>query len=152
MLVESHLVPPPARGRAPAAGSEIALRFDHALMDAGAAALVFQYLESRAPAELAFAATLACVEGPVIPASFEDSEELLYVQSAARRLGCHFSPPGGGRAHHVYAATAAAPGRALLSCAELGACAGAVAELALPASELEMAAALTGMPHVARMP
>jgi aconitate hydratase len=152
MLVEAHLSPPSARGRAPVTGSEIGLRFDHALMDAGAAALVFQYLESRAASALALEATLACVEGPVTPASFEGSEELLYVQSAARRLGSHFSPPGGGRAHHIYVASAAAPGRALLSCADLGVSAGAAAQLVLPASELEMAAALTGIPHVARLP
>ena len=152
MLVESHLSPPPSRGRAPAAGSEITLRLDHAVMDARSAALVFQYLETRAAVELSFDATLACVEGPVTPASFEDSEELLYVQSTARRVGSYFSPPGGGRAHHIYAATAAAPGRAVLACADLGVAAGAAAELALPASELEMAAALTGIPHVARMP
>src|SRR5262245_5242722 len=120
-------------------------------MDADSAALVFQYLESQGAAELAFE-TLTCVEGPVLPASFEASEELLYVQSAARRLGCSFSPPGGGRAHYLYAAASAWPGRTLLSPAAFASSAGAMAVLAMPASELELAATLAGIPHIVRMP
>ena len=151
-LVESHLATPPARGRAPGPGSEVALRFDHALVDGAAAALVFQWFETRELPALAGEAVLVAIEGPIAPGSFEAAEELLYVQSAARRFGALFSPPGNGRAHHAYSARCAAPGKLVLASAAGAWRAGAVGSLTLPVSELEMAAALAGHPHVARVP
>ncbi len=151
-LIETHLASATGRGRATAPGAEIALRLDHALMDADAASLVFQSFESSAAASVAGEMTLACAEWPMPPPAFEAGDELLYVQSAARRYGVHFSRAGNGRAHHVYAACFAAPGRTVLSCASGSAAAGAMGTLAMPVSEVELAAALAGVPHAARMP
>jgi aconitate hydratase len=151
-LIETHLASAPGRGRTIAAGAEVALRLDHALMDADAASLVFQAFELSGAASVAGEMSLACAEWPMAPAAFEEGDELRYVQSAARRYGAHFSRPGNGRAHHVYAARFAAPGRTLLACASGAPVAGAIGSLALPVSEVELAAALTGMPHASVMP
>ncbi|MGH7731610.1 MAG: aconitase family protein, partial [Candidatus Eiseniibacteriota bacterium] len=151
-LIEARLASIPGRGRAPAPGTEIALGLDHALMDADAAPLVFQSFETSGAASVAGEMALACAEWPMAPPAFETGDELLYVQSAAQRYGVHFSRAGNGRAHHVYAARYGAPGRTLLSCAPGSAAAGAMATLALPVSELELAAALAGIPHTVRMP
>ncbi len=151
-LIESHLASVPGRGRGIATGAEVALRLDHALMDADAATLVFQAFELSGAATVAGEMSLACAEWPMAPAAFEEGDELRYVQSAARRYGAHFSRPGNGRAHHVYAARFGAPGRTLLACASGAAAAGAMGSLALPVSEVELAAALTGIHHATPMP
>jgi len=151
-LIEARLASAPGRGRAVAPGAEIALKLDHALMDTDAASLVFQALETSGAPSVAGEMALACAEWPMTPPAFETGDELLYVQSAAQRYGLHFSRAGNGRAHHVYAARFAAPGRTLLSCASGAAAAGAMASVALPVSEVELAAALAGAPHAARMP
>lgn len=151
-LLEAHLVPAGGRGRLPPSGAEIALRVDHALMDAEAATLVFQGFEACGAAAAAVELALACAEGPIGSPSFEAGDELRYVQSAAQRYGVHCSRPGSGRGHHVYAARFAAPGRTVLTCATGGAAAGAMGSLALPVTELELAAALAGIPHAARVP
>jgi len=151
-LVEARLAPAPGRGRVAAPGAEIALRPDHALMNLGSASLVFQAFEASGAAGVAGEMSLACAEWATAPTAFEAGDELLYVQSAARRYGVHFSRPGNGRADHVYAARFAAPGRTVLSCAPGCAAAGALGALALAVSEVELAASLAGAPHVARMP
>jgi homoaconitase/3-isopropylmalate dehydratase large subunit/3-isopropylmalate dehydratase small subunit len=151
-LIESHLSQAAGRGRPIAPAGEIALRVDHALMDADAASLVFQSFESSGAAGVAGDMVLACAEWPMAPPAFEMGDELRYVQSAARRYGVHFSRAGNGRAHHVYVARFAAPGRTLLSCASGSAAAGAMGTLALPVSEVELAAALAGVPHATPMP
>ena len=151
-LIEAHLASPTGRGRAMVPGAELALKLDHALMDSDAASLVFQSLETSGVASVSGEMALACAEWPMAPPAFEAGDELNYVQSAARRYGLHFSRAGNGRAHHVYAARFAAPGRTLLSCASGSAAAGAIGTLALPVSEVELAAALAGTPHAARMP
>lgn len=150
-LIETHLASAPGR-RAIGIGTEVALRLDHAVMDADAASLVFQAFERCGAADVAGDMSLACAEWPMAPAAFEAGDELRYVQSAARRYGAHFSRPGNGRAHHVYAARFAAPGRTLLACAAGATAAGAIGSLALPVSEVELAAALTGIPHATVMP
>lgn len=150
-LIETHLASLPGR-RAIAIGAEVALRLDHAVMDADAASLVFQAFERSGVESVAGEMSLACAEWPMAPAAFEAGDELRYVQSAARRYGAHFSRPGNGRAHHVYAARFAAPGRTLLACAAGATAAGGIGSLTLPVSEVELAAALTGIPHVTAMP
>lgn len=151
-LIETHLASLPGRGRAIATGAEVALRLDHAVMDSDAASLVFQAFERSGAAGVAGEMSLACAEWPMAPAAFEAGDELRYVQSSARRYGAHFSRPGNGRAHHVYAARFAAPGRTLMACAAGAGAAGAIGSLALPVSEVELAAALAGIHHPTTMP
>ena len=151
-LIETHLVPAPVKGRVPAPGSDVALRVDHMVMDEGAASLVFQAFETCDLPRVAADLALACVESPAGPPMFESGDERWYVRSAAAHFGVHYSPAGNGRAHHVHGARHASPGRVVLTCASGGTAAGAIGSMALAVSELELAAALAGVPHRTRVP
>lgn len=151
-LIEAHLASGPVRGRTPGAGSEVALRPSHAVMDATTGPLVLQAFERAGAAAVGLDLALACAEAPLDASAFEAGEELRFVRTAAARYGLHFSPPGTGRAHHVYLARFATPGRLALACAGGLAAAGGMAVLVLPVSELELADALAGEPHATRVP
>jgi homoaconitase/3-isopropylmalate dehydratase large subunit len=151
-LIEAHLADAAGRARTAGSGGEAALRIDQVLMDADAATLVFQAFEATGRARAQVELALACAEAPPPSPPFEANDALLYVQSAARRFGVHFSRAGNGRGHHVHAARFAAPGRTLLACAAGAAAAGSLGSLAFDASEVELASALTGAPHTVTVP
>ncbi len=151
-LIEAHLAEAAGRPRTVASGGDAALRIDQVLMDATAATLVFQAFEATGRARAQVEVALACAEAPPPSPPFEASDALLYVQSASRRFGVHFSRAGNGRAHHVHAARFAAPGRVVLACADGAAAAGALGSLVFETSEVELAAALAGAPYALTVP
>jgi len=151
-LVEAHLDSGTTRGRGPAPGAEISLRVDHVVLDDVAALLAFQCFEARGRTGFSAELALVAAEGPVEIPAFEAGEQLRYVESATRRYGAHFSRPGNGRAHHVYADRFASPGRVVLGCPGGAASAGGLASLVYPVGELEAAAALAGAAHAIRVP
>lgn len=152
MLLEPSLTPSAARARVLEPGAELALRCEQLLTDAEAAILVFQSFESSGLARAQGDLALVCAESPAVAPGFEVGDELNYVQSVSRRFGVHFSRPGNGRAHHVHAARIAAPGRTLLACAGGAAAVGALGTFVESASEVELAAALAGVPRAAALP
>src|SRR5262245_46910596 len=152
MLLDPSLTPSAARARVLAPGAELSMRCEQLLTDAEAAVLMLQSFESSGLARAAGDLALVCAESPAVAPGFEVGDELRYVQSASRRFGIHFSRPGNGLAHHVHAARFAAPGRTLLACAGGAAAVGAMGTFVESVSEVELAAALAGVPHAAALP
>jgi len=151
-ILEAHLAIGEGRTRAATPGAEAALRIDQVVMDADAAALVFLGFAGTGRARHRVELALACAEAAPPATPFEAADALLKAQTMARRLGVHFSRAGNGCAHQVHATRFAIPGRTVLACAAGVAASGALGALVLPASEIELAAAMAGAPHPITVP
>jgi aconitate hydratase len=144
-LLESHAAAS-GRGRALGAGSWLAIRPDHLVLEGHAATLALLAFESlarpRAPLDAVLVADGAGEGG----GRFEAADERLYRRAASRRAGAAFARPESGPAHQLYLARFASPGRVVFAAAHGVSVAGALGSLVLPAGPIEVAAALAGAP------
>ncbi|HSR56095.1 MAG TPA: aconitate hydratase, partial [Alphaproteobacteria bacterium] len=92
------------------------------------------------------------IDHNLIQADFKNPDDHVFLQSAARRFGVHFSRPGNGISHPVHMERLGIPGRFLLGCDSHTPAAGSLGMLAIGAGSVEVATALAGEPIAVRMP
>jgi predicted aconitate hydratase len=146
-LIDAHLV----SGK-PVAGEEIALAVDQVLLtDTNGAGSLLQF-EALGFPRVRPSRVVAYIDHNVYAVDSRNSDDHVYMQTAARRYGAWFSKPGNGICHQVHFETFSVPGQFLLGTDSHTPLCGSTAMLAIGAGGLDVAIAMGGSPYYLPMP
>ncbi|MDC3413476.1 aconitate hydratase [Aquibacillus sp. 3ASR75-11] len=146
-LIQDHLV---AGQMTP--GEEIGLKIDQTLTQDATGTMVMLELEAMGLDHAKTEASAQYVDHNVIQVDNKNPDDHLFLQSASRRFGIHYSRPGNGVSHPVHMQRLAQPGKTLLG-ADSHTCAnGCMGMLAMGAGGIDVAMAIAGEPFYVKMP
>ena len=146
-LIHSHLV----EGEM-TTGAEIGLRIDQTLTQDATGTLVMQEFEAMGLPRVRTEVSAQYVDHNLLQEDFRNPDDHVFLHSAARKYGVHFSPPGNGVSHPVHMENFGKPGKTLLGSDSHTCAAGSMGMLAIGAGGLEVAMAMAGEPFYVRMP
>ncbi len=133
-------------------GKEIALKIDQTLCQDATGTLVMLELEAigleRTQAEI----SVQYVDHNLIQEDNKNSDDHLFLASAARRFGLYFSRPGNGISHAVHMQNFGKPGKTLTGSDSHTCAAGSLGMIAIGSGGLEVAMAIAGYPLYIKMP
>ncbi|HJK99218.1 MAG TPA: aconitase family protein, partial [Polyangiaceae bacterium LLY-WYZ-14_1] len=109
-LLDAHLV----EGDPSSAGEEIGIRVDQTLTQDATGTLVMLALEALELDRVHTEASAQYVDHNLLQEDHKNPDDHLFLESAARRFGLHFSRPGSGVSHPVHMEELARPGATLL--------------------------------------
>src|SRR6266478_414853 len=146
-LISSHLVEGTMHP-----GAAISLRIDQTLTQDATGTLAMLSLESirldRAKTEI----SVQYVDHNLLQIDNLNAEDHLFLESACRRFGIWYSPPGNGISHVVHMQRFGKPGKSLLGSDSHTPAAGSLGMLAIGAGGLDVALAISGEPFPTAMP
>ncbi|MDT8323334.1 MAG: aconitate hydratase [Bacteroidota bacterium] len=133
-------------------GSEIGLRIDQTLTQDATGTLVMLEFERMGIPRVRTELSAQYVDHNLIQSDFKNPDDHLFLRSACRRFGVHFSRPGNGVSHPVHMERFGKPGKTLLGSDSHTCAAGSMGMLAIGAGGLDVATAMAGEPYVLPMP
>ena len=146
-LIEAHLV---RGGLAP--GEPIALRIDQTLTQDATGTLAMLSLEAMKVDRVKTEVSAQYVDHNLLQVDNLNAEDHLFLESACRRFGLWYSPPGNGISHVVHMERFGRPAKTLLGSDSHTPAAGALGMLAIGAGGLDVALAMAGEPYAIAMP
>ncbi|PWG65871.1 aconitate hydratase [Sediminicurvatus halobius] len=146
-LIEPHLV----EGM-PEPGREIGLTIDQTLTQDATGTLVMLEFEAMGLPRVRTELSAQYVDHNLLQEDYRNPDDHVFLHSAARRFGLHFSPPGNGVSHPVHMECFGRPGKTLLGSDSHTCAAGSLGMLAIGAGGLEVAMAMAGEPFHVKMP
>ena len=146
-LIKAHLV----RGSL-AQGEPIALKIDQTLTQDATGTLAMLSLEAMAVDRVKTEVSVQYVDHNLLQVDNLNAEDHLFLESACRRFGLWYSPPGNGISHVVHMERFGRPGKTLLGSDSHTPAAGALCMLAIGAGGLDVALAMAGEPYALAMP
>ncbi len=146
-LIMAHLV---RGGLAP--GEPIALRIDQTLTQDATGTLAMLSLEAMGIDRVKTEVSVQYVDHNLLQVDNLNAEDHLFLESACRRFGLWYSPPGNGISHVVHMERFGRPGKTLLGSDSHTPAAGALCMLAIGAGGLDVALAMAGEPYAIAMP
>ena len=146
-LIKAHLV----QG-VMAAGEPIALRIDQTLTQDATGTLAMLSLEAMQVDRVTTEVSVQYVDHNLLQIDNLNAEDHLFLESACRRFGLWYSPPGNGISHVVHMESFGSPGKTLLGSDSHTPAAGALCMLAFGAGGLDVALAMAGEPYAISAP
>ena len=146
-LIKAHLV----RGSL-APGEPIALRIDQTLTQDATGTLAMLSLEAMQVDHVKTEVSVQYVDHNLLQVDNLNAEDHLFLESACRKFGLWYSPPGNGISHVVHMERFGRPGKTLLGSDSHTPAAGALCMLAIGAGGLDVALAMAGEPYAIAMP
>ncbi|NDK32467.1 aconitate hydratase [Nesterenkonia haasae] len=146
-LIHSHLV-----SATPEPGHEIGLSIDQTLTQDATGTMVMLELESLGLERIKTELSVQYVDHNLLQTDEKNSEDHLFLQSAAERYGLWFSKAGNGVSHPVHQAHFGRPGATMIGSDSHTCAAGALGMLAIGVGGLEIAMAMAGDPLYVEMP
>ncbi len=132
--------------------SEIGLKIDQTLCQDATGTMVMLECEamqlSRTKAEI----SVQYIDHNLLQTDFKNADDHLFLLSACKRFGIHYSGPGNGVSHPVHMERFGKPGKTLLGSDSHTCAAGSLGMLAIGAGGLEVAMAIAGQPFHVNMP
>ncbi|MBA2175098.1 aconitate hydratase [Halobacillus locisalis] len=141
-LVEGEMTP----------GSEIGLKIDQTLTQDATGTMVMLELEAMGIDRAKTEASAQYVDHNLIQEDSKNPDDHLFLESAAKRFGLHFSRPGNGVSHPVHMQRLAKPGKTLLGSDSHTCANGCMGMLAMGAGGIDVAMAIAGEPFYVKMP
>ncbi|MGF1553272.1 MAG: aconitate hydratase [Paracoccaceae bacterium] len=141
-LVEGEMTP----------GTSVALRIDQTLTQDATGTLAMLALEALDPDRVSTEVSVQYVDHNLLQIDNLNADDHLFLESACRRFGLHFSRPGNGISHVVHMQRFGKPGKSLLGSDSHTPAAGSLGMLAIGAGGLDVALAMTGEPFHTTMP
>ena len=141
-LVEGELIP----------GTEIGIRIDQTLTQDSTGTMAYLQLEAMGIKRVKTKLSAAYIDHNMLQEGFENADDHLFIQSAARKFGIYFSRPGNGICHQVHLERFGVPGQTLLGSDSHTPTNGGIGMLAIGAGGLDVAAAMAGEPYYLTMP
>ena len=141
-LVEGEMTP----------GSEIGLKIDQTLTQDATGTMVMLELEAMGIDRAKTEASAQYVDHNLIQEDSKNPDDHLFLESAAKRFGLHFSRPGNGVSHPVHMQRLARPGKTLLGSDSHTCANGCMGMLAMGAGGIDVAMAIAGEPFYVKMP
>ncbi|MGH6727381.1 MAG: aconitate hydratase [Pseudolabrys sp.] len=133
-------------------GTPIALTIDQTLTQDATGTLVMLALEAIGLDRVATEASVQYVDHNLLQVDSLNAEDHLFLESACRRFGVWYSPPGNGISHVMHMQHFGKPGKSLLGSDSHTPAAGSLAMLAIGAGGLDVALAMAGTPFPTKMP
>jgi aconitate hydratase len=146
-LIKAHLVEGSLR-----AGTPITLKIEQTLTQDATGTLVMLALEAMDLDRVATEASVQYVDHNLLQTDNLNADDHLFLESACRRFGIWYSPPGNGISHVVHMQRFGKPGKSLLGSDSHTPAAGALGMLAIGAGGLDVALAMSGEPFATDMP
>lgn len=146
-LIRNHLV-----GGTLETGTPIAISIDQTLTQDATGTLVMLEFEATGLPRVKTELSVQYVDHNLIQEDFRNPDDHLFLESAARKFGIHFSGPGNGVSHPVHMERFGIPGKTLLGSDSHTPAAGALGMLAIGAGGMEIAMAMAGEPYYLTMP
>jgi aconitate hydratase len=133
-------------------GEEIALKIDQTLCQDATGTLVMLELEAMGLERTKAEISIQYVDHNLLQEDFKNPDDHLFLASAAKRYGIHFSRPGNGISHVVHMQNFGKPGKTLAGSDSHTCAAGSLAMIAIGSGGLEVAMAIAGYPLYIKMP
>lgn len=146
-LIENHLL----SGKMEP-GEEIALKIDQTLTQDATGTMVMLEFEAMNIPRVKTELSAQYVDHNLIQTDFKNPDDHLFLASACKKFGVHFSKPGNGVSHPVHMERFGKPGKSLLGSDSHSCAAGSMGMLAIGAGGLEVAMAMAGEPFYVKMP
>jgi aconitate hydratase len=146
-LIESHL----AEGEMKT-GEEISLEMDQTLTQDATGTMVMLEFEAMGIPRVKTEVSAQYVDHNLIQSDFKNPDDHLFLRSACKKFGVHYSRPGNGVSHPVHQERFGVPGKTLIGSDSHTPAAGAIGMLAIGAGGLDVAMAMAGKPYTLRMP
>lgn len=146
-IIKSHLV----EGEM-IQGRSIGLRIDQTLTQDATGTLAFLEFEAMEVDRVQTELSVSYVDHNMLQQGFENADDHLYLQSAAKKYGVYFSRPGNGICHQVHLERFSVPGKTLLGSDSHTPTCGGLGMLAIGAGGLDVAVAMAGGPYYLTMP
>ncbi|MGA8262588.1 MAG: aconitate hydratase [Arenicellales bacterium] len=146
-LIENHLV----EGEL-APGRRIGLKIDQSLTQDATGTLVMLALEAMETERVCTQVSVQYVDHNLIQSDYKNPDDHLFLESACRRFGVWYSPPGNGVSHPLHMQYFGKPGRTLLGSDSHTPAAGSLGMLAIGAGGIDVAMAMAGEPFSFKMP
>ncbi|SDW39702.1 aconitase [Marinococcus luteus] len=146
-LIEEHLV---SGEMTP--GEEIGMKIDQTLTQDATGTMVMLELEAMGVEQAQTEASAQYVDHNIIQEDNKNPDDHLFLQTAAKRFGMHYSRPGNGVSHPVHMQRLARPGRTLLGSDSHTCANGCMGMLAMGAGGIEVTMAIAGEPFFVKMP
>lgn len=146
-LINDHLV-----SGGPVPGAPIALRIDQTLTQDATGTLAMLSLEAMGLERVKTEVSVQYVDHNLLQIDNLNAEDHLFLESACRKFGLWYSPPGNGISHVVHMERFGRPGKTLLGSDSHTPAAGALCMLAIGAGGLDVALAMAGEPFALAMP
>src|ERR687892_377840 len=109
VLIGGHLVAGEMRR-----GAEVGIRVDQTLTQDATGTLVMLELEAMGLERVRTELSAQYVDHNLMQADFRNADDHVFLESACRRFGVWYSPPGNGVSHPVHMERFGAPGKTLL--------------------------------------
>ncbi len=138
-ILRQHIV----EGKA-AAGEVAALKIDHTLTQDATGTMAYLQFEAIGIGRVKTELSVSFVDHNTLQTDFKNSDDHLFLQSAAQKYGIHFSRPGNGICHQVFLERFARPGKTLIGSDSHTPTAGGIGSFAMGAGGLDVAAAMAG--------
>ena len=95
-------------------GSEVGIRIDHTLIQDATGTMALLQFEALGIPRVKAVKSVAYVDHNTLQSGFESMDDHLFIQSACRKFGLHFSRAGNGICHQVHLENFSVPGETLL--------------------------------------
>jgi aconitate hydratase len=146
-ILEAHLV----SGR-PAPGEEAALRIDQTLTQDATGTMACLQFETLGVPRVRTELSVSYIDHNTVQVGFENADDHLYLQSAARKFGMFLSRAGNGICHQVHLERFGKPGKTLLGSDSHTPTGGGMGMVAIGAGGLDVAIAMGGGPFYLAWP
>ena len=146
-LIKSHLL---SGEMTP--GTEIGLKIDHVLQQDATGTLVMLELEAIGMEKVKAEIAVQYVDHNLLQTDFRNADDHAFLQSAAAKMGYHYSRAGNGISHAVHMEQFGKPGKSLVGSDSHSCAAGGLGMLAIGTGGLDVALAATGEPYFVKMP
>lgn len=146
-IIEAHLL----SGKM-VPGEEIGIRIDQTLMQDATGTMVMLELEAMGTKQVKTDISCQYVDHNILQTDFKNADDHVFLQSACRKFGIHFSRPGNGVSHPVHMENFGKPGKTMLGSDSHTCAGGSMGMLAIGAGGLEVALATIGEPFYVKMP
>ncbi len=133
-------------------GEEVAFKIDQTLTQDATGTLVFLEFEAMGINRVRTKLSVSYVDHNTLQTGFENADDHLFLETAAKKFGVYFSRPGNGICHQVHLEEFAVPGMTLLGSDSHTPTAGGIGMVAIGAGGLDVALAMAGEPFRMKMP
>ena len=146
-LIEAHLLEGTMHP-----GEEIGLQIDQTLTQDATGTMVMLEFEAMGIPRVKTELSAQYVDHNLIQEDYKNPDDHLFLRSACKKFGLHFSRPGNGVSHPVHMERFGIPGKTLLGSDSHTPAAGSLGMLAMGAGGLEVTLAMAGEPFYVKMP
>ncbi len=146
-LIEGHL-----EGGTMQPGEEIELKMDQTLTQDATGTMVMLEFEAMGIPRVQTEVSAQYVDHNLIQSDYKNPDDHLFLRSACKKFGVHYSRPGNGVSHPVHQERFGKPGKTLIGSDSHTPAAGAIGMLAIGAGGLDVAMAMAGKPYTINMP